>query len=116
MCLRPHFSLDINTKSSKGLILHVAGRGAVPLLALYMANGKIKMSLGQNRIIQHKEKSNDGNWHRVCNQVSLQILSDKSSKALNIGLLISKEQLQIYGNFGCLSHIDFIRSRIKEEN
>ncbi|XP_045906061.1 laminin subunit alpha-3-like isoform X2 [Micropterus dolomieu] len=62
---RPHFSLDIKTKSSKGLILHVAGRGGVPLLALYMANGKIKMSLGQNRIIQHKQKSNDGNWHRV---------------------------------------------------
>ncbi|XP_070688258.1 laminin subunit alpha-3 [Pempheris klunzingeri] len=62
---RPHFSLDIKTKSSKGLILHVAGRGLVPLLALYVANGKIKMSLGQNRIIQHKEKSNDGKWHRV---------------------------------------------------
>ncbi|XP_075943399.1 laminin subunit alpha-3 [Anarhichas minor] len=62
---RPHFSLDIKTKSSKGLILHVAGRGVLPLLALYMANGKIKMSLGQNRIIQHKQKSNDGNWHRV---------------------------------------------------
>ncbi|XP_068581622.1 laminin subunit alpha-3 isoform X2 [Cebidichthys violaceus] len=62
---RPHFSLDIKTKSSKGLILHVAGRGVLPLLALYLANGKIKMSLGQNRIIQHKQKSNDGNWHRV---------------------------------------------------
>nr|XP_033477951.1 laminin subunit alpha-3 [Epinephelus lanceolatus] len=62
---RPHFSLDIKTKSSKGLILHVAGRGVVPLLALYMANGKIKMSLGQNRIILHKQQSNDGNWHRV---------------------------------------------------
>uniref|UniRef100_A0A8D3CTX3 Laminin, alpha 3 n=1 Tax=Scophthalmus maximus TaxID=52904 RepID=A0A8D3CTX3_SCOMX len=62
---RPHFSLDVKTKSSRGLILHVAGRGVVPLLALYMANGKVKMSLGQNRIIQHKRKSNDGNWHRV---------------------------------------------------
>ncbi|XP_054459158.1 laminin subunit alpha-3 [Anoplopoma fimbria] len=62
---RPHFSLDIKTKSSKGLILHVAGRGVIPLLALYLANGKIKMSLGQNRIIQHNQKSNDGNWHRV---------------------------------------------------
>ncbi|XP_039983754.1 laminin subunit alpha-3 isoform X2 [Xiphias gladius] len=62
---RPHFSLDVKTKSSKGLILHVAGRGVVPLLALYMANGKIKMSLGQNRIIQHQRRSNDGNWHRV---------------------------------------------------
>ncbi|XP_047442348.1 laminin subunit alpha-3 [Mugil cephalus] len=62
---RPHFSLDLKTNSSKGLILHVAGRGVVPVLALYMANGKIKMSLGQNRIIQHKQKSNDWNWHRV---------------------------------------------------
>uniref|UniRef100_A0A3B4VLD6 Laminin G domain-containing protein n=1 Tax=Seriola dumerili TaxID=41447 RepID=A0A3B4VLD6_SERDU len=62
---RPHFSLDVKTKSSNGLILHVAGRGVVPVLALYMANGKIKMSLGQNRIIQHKQKSNDGTWHRV---------------------------------------------------
>lgn len=65
LCLRPHFSLDVKTESSKGLILHVAGRGVIPLLALYMANGKIKMSLGQNRIIQHKQKSNDGTWHRV---------------------------------------------------
>lgn len=65
LCLRPHFSLDVKTKSSKGLILHIAGRGAVPLLALYVANGKIKVSLGKNRIIQHKQKSNDGNWHRV---------------------------------------------------
>lgn len=65
LCVRPHFSLDIKTKSSKGLILHVAGRGPIPLLALYMASGKIKMTLGQNRIIQHKQKSNDGNWHRV---------------------------------------------------
>ncbi|XP_056233586.1 laminin subunit alpha-3 isoform X1 [Seriola aureovittata] len=62
---RPHFSLDVKTESSKGLILQVAGRGVVPLLALFMANGKIKMSLGQNRIIQHRQKSNDGTWHRV---------------------------------------------------
>lgn len=62
---RPHFSLNIKTKSSKGLIFHVAGRGDIPLLALYMANGKIKMSLGHSRIIHHKEKSNDGQWHKV---------------------------------------------------
>lgn len=63
--IRPHLSLDIKTNSSKGLILHVAGRGAIPLLALYMANGKIKMTLGHNRIIQHNQRSNDGAWHRV---------------------------------------------------
>ncbi|XP_041861831.1 laminin subunit alpha-3-like isoform X2 [Melanotaenia boesemani] len=62
---RPHFSLHFMTKTSKGLILHVAGRGVIPLLALYIANGKIKMSLGPNRTIQHKQKSNDGNWHKV---------------------------------------------------
>ncbi|XP_007550697.1 laminin subunit alpha-3 isoform X2 [Poecilia formosa] len=62
---RPHFSLHIKTNSSKGLILHVAGRGVVPRLALYMANGKIRMSLGQDRVIQHKKKSNDGGWHMV---------------------------------------------------
>ncbi|XP_074523638.1 laminin subunit alpha-3 isoform X2 [Halichoeres trimaculatus] len=62
---RPHFSLNIKTKSTKGLILHVAGRGVVPLVALFIANGKIKMSLGYDRIIHHKQKSNDGDWHRV---------------------------------------------------
>ncbi|XP_054904288.1 laminin subunit alpha-3-like isoform X2 [Poeciliopsis prolifica] len=62
---RPHFSLHIKTKSSKGLILHVAGSGVVPRLALYMANGKIRMSLGQNKVIYHKKKSNDGGWHMV---------------------------------------------------
>ncbi|XP_067369206.1 laminin subunit alpha-3 isoform X2 [Channa argus] len=62
---RPHFSFDLKTKSSKGLIFHIAGRGRVPLLALYIANGKIKMSLGENRIIQFKQRSNDDNWHRV---------------------------------------------------
>ncbi|XP_034561522.1 laminin subunit alpha-3 [Notolabrus celidotus] len=62
---RPHFSINIKTKSTKGLILHAAGKGPVPLLALFIANGKIKMSLGYDRIIHHKQKSNDGHWHRV---------------------------------------------------
>ncbi|KAF7659114.1 hypothetical protein LDENG_00003190 [Lucifuga dentata] len=62
---RPHFSLEVKTRSSKGRLLHVASRGNVPVLALYMANGKLKLSLGQNRIIQYKKKSNDGSWHRV---------------------------------------------------
>ncbi|XP_054646026.1 laminin subunit alpha-3 [Dunckerocampus dactyliophorus] len=62
---RPHFSLDVKTQSTKGLLLFVEGRGPVPLLALYMANGKIKMTLGQKRVIHHKTMTNDGNWHRV---------------------------------------------------
>ncbi|XP_049573616.1 laminin subunit alpha-3 isoform X1 [Syngnathus scovelli] len=62
---RPHFSLDVKTKSSKGLILYVEGTGPVPLLALYVTNGKIKMSLGPSRVIHHKLKTNDGHWHRV---------------------------------------------------
>ncbi|XP_061682071.1 laminin subunit alpha-3 isoform X2 [Syngnathoides biaculeatus] len=62
---RPHFSLDVKTKSSKGVILFVEGTGAVPLLVLYVTNGKIKMSLGPSRVIHHKLKTNDGHWHRV---------------------------------------------------
>ncbi|XP_055364396.1 laminin subunit alpha-3 isoform X2 [Betta splendens] len=62
---RPHFSFDFKTKSPKGLILHVAGKGAVPLLAVYIANGRIKMSLGLNRVIQHNHRSSDDSWHRV---------------------------------------------------
>ncbi|XP_077464135.1 laminin subunit alpha-3-like isoform X2 [Stigmatopora argus] len=62
---RPHFSLDIKTKSSNGVILFVEGRGAVPQLVLYMANGRIKMSLGSIGDIYHKRKTNDGRWHRV---------------------------------------------------
>ncbi|XP_029905586.1 laminin subunit alpha-3 [Myripristis murdjan] len=62
---RPHFSLEVRTRSSKGLLLYIAGKGDISLLALFMAGGKIKLSLGQNRIIHHKKKSNDGNWHRV---------------------------------------------------
>lgn len=65
VCLRPHFSLEVRTRSSKGLLLYIAGKGEISLLALFMAGGKIKLSLGQNRIIHHKKKSNDGNWHRV---------------------------------------------------
>ncbi|TNM87508.1 hypothetical protein fugu_005729 [Takifugu bimaculatus] len=61
----PEENLNHRPQSTKGLILHVAGAGAVPLLALYIANGKIRMSLGQNRVIYHKQRSNDGNWHRV---------------------------------------------------
>eukprot|EP00064_Thunnus_orientalis_P005002 superscaffoldBa00000475_g5015 len=56
---------EVKTKSSKGLILHLSGRGVIPLLALYMANGKVKMFLGQERIIFHKQKSNDGQWHKI---------------------------------------------------
>ncbi|XP_057697936.1 laminin subunit alpha-3 [Corythoichthys intestinalis] len=62
---RPHFSLDVKTKSSNGVILFVEGSGVVPLLVLYMANGRIKMSLGSTRAINHRLKTNDGHWHRV---------------------------------------------------
>ncbi|XP_077572386.1 laminin subunit alpha-3-like [Stigmatopora nigra] len=62
---RPHFSLDIKTKSSNGVILFVEGTGTVPQLVVYMANGRIKMSLGSIGDIYHKHKTNDGRWHRV---------------------------------------------------
>ncbi len=96
-CLRPHFSLDIKTKSSKGLILHVAGRGVIPLLALYVANGKIKMSLGQNRIIQHKQKSNDGNWHRVSPILLVTVATPvKLSVHMQFTMMVANSPLDIH--------------------
>ncbi|XP_072771154.1 laminin subunit alpha-3-like [Nerophis lumbriciformis] len=62
---RPHFSLDVRTRSPGGLLLFVQGTGSVPLLALYMEKGQIRMTLGQSRVIGHRKATNDGHWHRV---------------------------------------------------
>ncbi|XP_023853748.1 laminin subunit alpha-3 [Salvelinus sp. IW2-2015] len=62
---RPHFSLEIRTRSSEGLLLHVSGNGDISQVSLYMTNGKIKLSLGKDRVIYNKKKSNDGRWHTV---------------------------------------------------
>lgn len=70
----------------------------MPLLALYVANGKITMSLGQNRIIQHKQKSNDGNWHRVSPAllvtVELYVVAQHNENHLKFAAILG---LQLHG-------------------
>ncbi|XP_030646957.1 laminin subunit alpha-3 [Chanos chanos] len=62
---RPHFSLDVRTKSSEGLLLHIFGRRGVCMVALYMANGKVKLMVGRNITISHHRKINNGDWHNI---------------------------------------------------
>ncbi|XP_066575649.1 laminin subunit alpha-3 isoform X1 [Amia ocellicauda] len=65
---RPHFSLDIRTRSQEGLIFYIANKFGTSHVALYISNGRIKLSLsspGKKRRIFNKEKYNDGKWHTV---------------------------------------------------
>ncbi|KAL1251410.1 hypothetical protein QQF64_019206 [Cirrhinus molitorella] len=61
---RLHFSLDVRTKSSKGLLLHMSGKHGVPRVILYLNNGKVKLSLGGDEVIS-SQKINDGDWHNI---------------------------------------------------
>ncbi|XP_015209136.2 laminin subunit alpha-3 isoform X2 [Lepisosteus oculatus] len=65
---RSHISLDIRTKSQEGLIFYAANKFGTSHVALYINNGRIKLSLsspGKKRKIFNKEKYNDGKWHTV---------------------------------------------------
>lgn len=62
---RPHFSLDVRTRSSEGLLFFAATRGGRSHLALYMSKGRIRLSVGKDREILNREKYNDGKWHSV---------------------------------------------------
>ncbi|XP_058615588.1 laminin subunit alpha-3 isoform X2 [Onychostoma macrolepis] len=61
---RLHFSLDVRTKSSEGLLLHISGKYGVPLVILYLDNGKVKLSVGADEVIS-SQKINDGFWHNI---------------------------------------------------
>ncbi|XP_016317754.1 laminin subunit alpha-3 [Sinocyclocheilus anshuiensis] len=61
---RLHFSLDVRTKSSEGLLLHVSGKYGVPLVILYLDKGKVKLSVGADELIS-SQKINDGDWHNI---------------------------------------------------
>ncbi|XP_067271911.1 laminin subunit alpha-3 [Pseudorasbora parva] len=61
---RPHFSLDIRTTSSEGLLLHISGKHGVPLVILYLYDGKVKLSVGADEVIS-SQKINDGDWHKI---------------------------------------------------
>ncbi|XP_077376606.1 laminin subunit alpha-3-like isoform X1 [Festucalex cinctus] len=62
---RPHFSLDIRTRSPEGLLFFAATRGGDAHLALYMSKGRIRLSVGKHNEIFNREKYNDGKWHSV---------------------------------------------------
>ncbi|KAL0160423.1 hypothetical protein M9458_044148, partial [Cirrhinus mrigala] len=57
-----HISLDVRTKSSKGLLLQISGKYGVPLVILYLYNGKVKLSVGGGEVIS-SQRINDGDWH-----------------------------------------------------
>ncbi|KAM6948734.1 laminin subunit alpha-3-like [Aplochiton taeniatus] len=62
---KPHFSLDLRTRSAEGLLFFAATRGGRSHLALYMSKGRIRLSVGKQREIFNREKYNDGKWHSV---------------------------------------------------
>ncbi|XP_036375311.1 laminin subunit alpha-3-like [Megalops cyprinoides] len=62
---RPHFSLDVRTTSADGLLLYAASSRGSSHLALYMAKGRIRLSIGGKRHIFNREKYSDGKWHTV---------------------------------------------------
>ncbi|KAG1945758.1 laminin subunit alpha-3 [Pimephales promelas] len=60
----PHFSLDIRTTSSEGILLHISGTHGVPLVILYLHDGKVKLFVGADKVISSLEIS-DGDWHNI---------------------------------------------------
>ncbi|XP_078791367.1 laminin subunit alpha-3 isoform X1 [Oryzias latipes] len=62
---RPHFSLDVRTRSAEGLLFFAATRGGRSHLVLYMSKGRIRLSVGKQKEIFNREKYNDGRWHSV---------------------------------------------------
>ncbi|XP_072297637.1 laminin subunit alpha-3-like [Eucyclogobius newberryi] len=62
---RPHFSLDVKTRSHEGLLFFAGTRGGRAHLALYMSKGRIRLSVGKEKEIFNREKYNDGKWHSI---------------------------------------------------
>ncbi|XP_009989305.1 PREDICTED: laminin subunit alpha-3, partial [Tauraco erythrolophus] len=65
---RLHFSVDVRTRSSRGLIVFIEGRSEDSYMALHISKGRFVFSLGSavKRIkIKTSIKYNDGQWHTV---------------------------------------------------
>ena len=62
---RAHFSLDVRTESSEGLLFFAATKGGRSHLALYMSKGRIRLSAGKEKNIFNRENYDDGKWHSV---------------------------------------------------
>ncbi|CAL8279923.1 unnamed protein product [Lota lota] len=62
---KPHFSIDVRTRSPEGLLFFAATRRGNSHLAVYMSKGRIRFSVGKQKEIFNREKYNDGKWHSV---------------------------------------------------
>ncbi|CAL8344638.1 unnamed protein product [Merluccius merluccius] len=62
---KPHFSLDVRTRSPEGLLFFTATRRGTSHLAVYMSKGRIRFSVGKRKEIFNREKYNDGKWHSI---------------------------------------------------
>ncbi|XP_074843383.1 laminin subunit alpha-3 [Carettochelys insculpta] len=65
---RSHFSVDIRTASSGGLIFFVRNKPESSYMALYISKGRFVFSFGaggKKIKIKSKAKYNDGQWHTV---------------------------------------------------
>uniref|UniRef100_A0A8C7KH65 Laminin subunit alpha 3 n=1 Tax=Oncorhynchus kisutch TaxID=8019 RepID=A0A8C7KH65_ONCKI len=52
-------------KSANGLLFYAATRGGSSHMALYLAKGRIRLSVDKSKKIFNREKYNDGKWHSV---------------------------------------------------
>uniref|UniRef100_A0A669QW11 Laminin subunit alpha 3 n=1 Tax=Phasianus colchicus TaxID=9054 RepID=A0A669QW11_PHACC len=65
---RLHFSVDIRTRSSRGLIIFMEGKSENSYTALHISKGRFVFSFGSGRRrikIKTSVKYNDGQWHTV---------------------------------------------------
>ena len=65
---RLHFSVDVRTRSSRGLIVFMEEKSEDSYMALHISKGRFVFSLGSGgkRIkIKTNIKYNDGQWHTV---------------------------------------------------
>uniref|UniRef100_A0A8C8VNC6 Laminin subunit alpha 3 n=1 Tax=Pelusios castaneus TaxID=367368 RepID=A0A8C8VNC6_9SAUR len=65
---RSHFSVDVRTVSSGGLIFFVGNKPESSYMALYISKGRFVFSFGaggKKLKIKSKTKYNDGQWHTV---------------------------------------------------
>lgn len=81
---RPHFSLDVRTRASEGLLFFAATRGGRAHLVLYISKGRIRLSVGREKEIFNREKYNDGKWHSVSEQKIITIHSKISLSSASL--------------------------------
>lgn len=113
---RPHFALDVRTRSPEGLLFFAATRGGRSHLALYMSKGRIRLSVGKQKEIFNREKYNDGKWHSVSELISFYsnvFLGKTTILTINHRITHLQMELNSYNFFVCMvkmfpvGHIQF---------